>query len=327
MADAFGGQDPLAVATRLQSSGRTGAAFAVILDALRPDPCVRRLQEAALKLIAIAQDAHVAVFVRHWLETCRFGNLENALIILADCMAENDDVQANYTIFGHLSIMALRLEKHDLALTLFSHCLSDQLPPPLSEDYVAVQYDDKAVCYDDDYLHKVSVVSFLAFLAKHATPPEPLDILDVPCGTGLIGPVLKPWARRLTGCDLSPGMAAHARARDCYDEVIVGDMLTSLPVAAADLAISHGSLYYFRELEPVAAALAAALRPGGLFAFTDYPAPEGVMVTKSGIQRYCRSRPVVLNALEAHGFSEVASEMHLTFGLPCIYWIFRKTGA
>lgn len=327
MTTLFHDQDPVVVASRLYASGRADVAFTVILDALRHDPCDLHLQTPALKVMAIAHDDHLVPFVREWLAVCRFGNLENTMAIMADILADDEDSDARYPVFAHLSIIALRLGNPNLALTLFSRCLSDQLPPPLPEDHVVDQYDEKAARYDDEYLHEVSVDSFRVFLTTHFTPPQPLNVLDVPCGTGLMGPALKPWARQLTGCDLSPGMAAHARGRNCYDRVIVGDMLTSLPANSADLAISHGSLYYFRDLEPVAAAMAATLRPDGLFAFTDYPAPQSVMVTISGIQRFCRSRQVVLKALEAHGFTEVASEMGLTFGLPCIYWLFRNGGA
>ena len=38
-----------------------------------------------------------------------------------------------------------------------------------------------------------------------------LDVLDAGCGTGLCGVLVAPFARRLTGVDLSEGMLAHAK--------------------------------------------------------------------------------------------------------------------
>jgi len=43
------------------------------------------------------------------------------------------------------------------------------------------------------------------------------DVLDAGCGTGLCGPSLAPYARRLTGVDLSSGMLARAKEKQVYD--------------------------------------------------------------------------------------------------------------
>ena len=40
-----------------------------------------------------------------------------------------------------------------------------------------------------------------------------LDVLDIGCGTGLCGPLVAPYARRLVGVDLSGRMLAQAEAQ------------------------------------------------------------------------------------------------------------------
>lgn len=40
-----------------------------------------------------------------------------------------------------------------------------------------------------------------------------LEVLDAGCGTGLCAALLRPFANRLTGIDLSEGMLSKARAR------------------------------------------------------------------------------------------------------------------
>ena len=47
-----------------------------------------------------------------------------------------------------------------------------------------------------------------------------LDVLDAGCGTGLCGPLIAPYARRLVGVDLSERMLDQARARNVYDELV-----------------------------------------------------------------------------------------------------------
>src|SRR6478672_7034322 len=40
---------------------------------------------------------------------------------------------------------------------------------------------------------------------------------DLGCGTGLVGALVRPWARTLAGCDLSVNMLRLAQVRGCYD--------------------------------------------------------------------------------------------------------------
>ena len=51
-----------------------------------------------------------------------------------------------------------------------------------------------------------------------------LDVLDAGCGTGLCGPLLAPYARRLIGVDLSEGMLALAKEKHVYDVLIKGEL-------------------------------------------------------------------------------------------------------
>lgn len=46
-----------------------------------------------------------------------------------------------------------------------------------------------------------------------------LDILDLGCGTGLIGSWFKDYARKLVGVDVSPTMLDMATKKGCYHEL------------------------------------------------------------------------------------------------------------
>lgn len=311
-------------AARHYLAGRPAEAFTAILAALRLDAGQYHSQSIALKILVRVPDRSIARLAADWLAACHFGNLENAAVILSGGLGDSEDGSEVYPLFASLSVIALRLGKPDLSLELFGRCLSDSLPPPLGATVVETTYSGKSDSYDDDALHETSVAAFMDFLDRTLERTAPCDIVDAPCGTGLAGSALRPWARRLVGSDLSPAMVAHAATRGGYDELIVGDLVETLPRLTADLVVSHGSLYYFKDLGPVAAAAAAGLRPGGRFAFSDFPAPHGVMVTTGGTRRYCRSPQVVRDTLTTHGFTEVASQLGLTFGLPCLYWLFRK---
>jgi len=95
--------------------------------------------------------------------------------------------------------------------------------------------------------------------------------LDLGCGSGLAGRALRSRVDRLVGVDLSAAMIAQARAAGVYDELSIGDLGEFLGARAqggADLIVAADTLVYLGDLRPVVAAVATALRRGGLFAFT-----------------------------------------------------------
>ena len=72
------------------------------------------------------------------------------------------------------------------------------------------------------------------------------------------------------GVDLSEGMIAKARDRGVYDELVTEELTEFLESRrhSYDLILSADTLVYFGDLEQVATAAAAALRPGGVIAFS-----------------------------------------------------------
>jgi predicted TPR repeat methyltransferase len=101
-------------------------------------------------------------------------------------------------------------------------------------------------------------------------PSKRLDVLDAGCGTGLCGPLVAPYARRLVGVDLSEGMLVHAKEKNIYHALMKAELTDYLHdnSEAFDLIVSADTLVYFGDLRSVLGAAARALRPNGLFVFT-----------------------------------------------------------
>jgi len=93
--------------------------------------------------------------------------------------------------------------------------------------------------------------------------------LDLGCGTGLAGPLLRPGRARLVGVDLSPRMLAKAAERGVYDELIEAEMIGYLhgAVERFDLVLVADALIYLGDLTPFFAAAARVTTAGGLVAF------------------------------------------------------------
>ena len=97
-----------------------------------------------------------------------------------------------------------------------------------------------------------------------------LEILDMGCGTGLVGVALRERAAHLAGIDLSPEMIEFARGRGVYDQLEVAEITEWLDQSRAqfDLIAACDCLVYFGDLGPVTLSAARRLKPGGCFAFT-----------------------------------------------------------
>lgn len=147
-------------------------------------------------------------------------------------------------------------------------------PARLEADFVRGLFDGFAESYDDHMRRRLRYRGpervKEALEATGGLPSAGLDILDLGCGTGLMGEVLRPFARRLDGIDLSPGMIDKARERGFYDSLKVADMLEALAGEneGRDLVVAADALVYLGDLGEVFTAAARALKPGGRFAGT-----------------------------------------------------------
>ena len=157
---------------------------------------------------------------------------------------------------------------------MLAACSGENIPERASDDYVRTTFDGFAASFDDVLLHRLDYDApqqLLKILTPALGTPGCLyDVLDAGCGTGLCGPLLKPYARSLTGVDLSPGMLAKARTRDAYDRLHEDEITRFLAarVAAFDVIASADTLCYFGDLKLLAQTARRALRAGGWIGFT-----------------------------------------------------------
>lgn len=193
-------------------------------------------------------------------------------------------------------------------------CLGQAPPPRASDAYVQQVFDQFAGSFDAklEKLHYRApelVAQALAAVAAEAGPPAAaFDIVDAGCGTGLCGPLLKPWARTLVGCDLSAGMLRRAHARGCYAPLHQAELVHYLHTqpGAFDVVASADTLCYFGPLDSPLAAAQRSLRPGGWLIFTvealgNGPHDGGHQLQPSG--RYAHSADHVRAALQLAGMT------------------------
>jgi predicted TPR repeat methyltransferase len=160
-----------------------------------------------------------------------------------------------------------------VAAHLLAACSGENVPARTSDACVEKMFDDFAGSFDAKLTklrYRAPELTATVLSEVLPAPDKSLDIADAGCGTGLCGPLLAPFARRLVGVDLSARMLEGARLRGVYDELLKEELTAFLNrhPASFDVVVSADTLVYFGDLMPVVQALAGALRPGGIAAFT-----------------------------------------------------------
>ena len=224
------------------------------------------------------------------------GHIDDAVAMFRDWLAEDPDNA---------------YARHHLAA-----CAGERAPERASDAYVEQSFDEFAANFDTKlatlgYRAPALVAEVLA--ATLPAPARQLDIADLGCGTGLCGPLVAPWARRLSGCDLSAAMlelVAYLEAhRDAFDVVISAD-----------------TLCYFGALESVAGAARGALRRGGQLVFTVEALPEDDGASHRLLLhgRYAHARAYLRAVLDGAGFVGQrigADVLRSEGGLPVHGWL------
>lgn len=157
---------------------------------------------------------------------------------------------------------------------MLAACSGENVPVRACDAYVRATFDAFADSFDEMLLQRLDYHAPQRLLDALApvlgNPGGLLDVLDAGCGTGLCGPLFRPYASALTGVDLSPGMLRKARVRGVYDALVEAELVDFLRGATArfDVVACADTLCYFGDLAPAIDAAASALRGGGWFGFT-----------------------------------------------------------
>ncbi|MBL8316477.1 MAG: tetratricopeptide repeat protein [Rubrivivax sp.] len=220
--------------------------------------------------------------------------------------------------------------RHQLAA-----CLGEQVPERASNAYVEQVFDAFAGSFDSklEMLHYRAPGLVARALGEAAGEPRAaLDIVDAGCGTGLCGPLVKPWARFLAGCDLSEGMLRCAVPRQVYDKLHKAELVHYLDTQPDrfEAIISADTLCYFGDLHAAMAASSRCLRPGGWVVFTVEALPEGApephVLQSNG--RYAHSQEHLVETIAAAGLRILAVQgevLRHEAGRPVAGWLVSAT--
>ena len=186
---------------------------------------------------------------------------------IAQCVGRREEARAAYQKY-------FDVHPEDGEIEHLLIALNDASPPPRASDRAILHiYKTFAASYESRMLDDL----------KYAGPQRVEDgikavigdrgglkVLDLGCGSGISGAMIKPRAAELTGIDLSAEMLELARARTIYDRLEQSEITQWLDQGDSlfDLIMSCDCLIYFGDLGPITKAAARRLVPGGIFAMS-----------------------------------------------------------
>lgn len=261
---------------------------------------VNRTEEAAAcfsKAITLRpphRDARRLLALAH----CTLGEFDDARRIFEEWLAEEPD--------------------DPIARHLLAACTGRAVPGRASNGFVEQTFDGFAATFEsrlERLSYRAPALIAAVLDGSGPAPARQYEIVDAGCGTGLCAAALAPYARRLTGVDLSAAMLARAGDKQRYDALVQAELTEYLRGRPhdVDLIVSADALVYFGDLEPVALAAAAALSPGGRLIFTleHLRGKRGPDFRLEWHGRYAHTRPYVSTILRQAGLTPAIEEAEL----------------
>ncbi|HLP97846.1 MAG TPA: tetratricopeptide repeat protein [Sideroxyarcus sp.] len=200
-------------------------------------------------------------------------------------------------------------------------------PERAPDQYVKDVFDSYAHRFDTHLQQELryDIPAKLAGLIGRSLPlGKQQDVLDLGCGTGLMGLAIAPHARTLVGVDLAAKMLEKAAARDLYQRLECADLLSMMrqePSTSYDLIIAADVFVYVGKLDEIIRETKRLLRPGGYFAFSiealNEPAASDYQLRNTG--RYAHSAGYLSRLAATENFQIQAMEatpIRLELGQP-----------
>ena len=282
---------------------------------------------AALDRFLHLQPDHVQGWLRHAQALQKLERLEPALASYDRALALDPDLPSAWTNRGNL---LKDLERPEEAALAFEQALARGADPALNSyflaavrgrtvptaapaQYVLGLFDNYAETFDTHLVqvlhykaHTVLVDNLRGLYGTHFK-----RALDLGCGTGLCGRLLRNITAQLHGVDLSAPMIDKARALDLYDRLVQADLVQHLQSTGQryDLLLAADVFIYVGDLAPVFAGAARVLEPAGLFCFSVERVQGDADFELKASLRYGQSEGYLRALAAEHGF-EVVKTLH-----------------
>lgn len=171
--------------------------------------------------------------------------------------------------------------------------------------YVEALFDDYAADFEahlTDQLRYSAHASLLRPLLQQGGRHR--IVLDLGCGTGLCGTLIRPLADAVDGVDVSRAMLEKTRQLGVYRDLTHADLVSFVSETGRsyDLVLAADVFIYVGELAAVFKSVRRILARGGSFALTVELPPAGQDFCLLPSLRYAHSKNYIQNLAKASGF-------------------------
>ena len=249
-------------AARISEMSHLGVPLASEAEDRSPGKAAAARKRAA-QLYASGQLEEALALLRSVIETCPTDI--DALTAVASIERERGNTEAA----AHWLSTALAIEPDNRLLRFRLAVLRGETPADTPPEVIAGIFDAYADRFDEHVVRGFNYrapEAVVAIMRARSPVPAP-DILDLGCGTGLVGAALSQPFGRLVGVDLSSAMLERARARNVYTELHQAELvahLKSCPDGSFDVVTAADVFVYMGDLRPGFAETARVLRPRGV---------------------------------------------------------------
>jgi predicted TPR repeat methyltransferase len=214
------------------------------------------------------------------------GRSQEAIVALRQALAQGGDAEAIQFILASLGAGSV---------------------PATTPRHTVVEFFDRYAHDFDEHLVdtlKYRGPELLLAALQPLLPSSKFDVLDLGCGTGLLGARLRPLAKTLTGVDLSANMLKRARQRQIYDSLVCDELTEFLRMQTKtfDLVVATDVFIYVGDLSQVFRGVRGALRAPGLFGFSVEVGDDEDFTLRLS-RRYAHSAAYLRKLAENHGFA------------------------
>ena len=206
------------------------------------------------------------------------------------------------------------MEPHNEVCRFYLDVARGETPETQPNSFISQLFDGNAVGFDRHVVgqlhYKLPRDVAQRILQWHSD--RKCDVLDLGCGTGLLGVCLGPIEGVLVGVDLSKKMLEQAARHNVYDSFHTVNLLDALQATPENLyhvITALDVLIYVGNLATLVPNARRILLPGGRFVFSCEAAEEDVAdYVLHSTCRYTHRRDYVQRLLESCGFEAIEIE-------------------
>lgn len=227
---------------------------------------IEYLYNSGVAQMALGHLNEATLFFEHIIQQC-----PNHTLALNNLAAIYLKLEMRETAKEYLE-RALAINPQDSISTHMLHALTGATPADSPREYAHNLFNNYALYYDQHMQGQLNytIPQHIARIA-HELHLLTLDkTLDLGCGTGLTGSVLRELSAQLVGVDIAEKMLAHAKQKNIYDQLIKMDILTFLRQdnALYDLIVAADVLPYFGNLDTLMHLISQHIAVEQYFIFT-----------------------------------------------------------